>query len=144
MNSKPLVGTWKLRSFEFRDNGGGVAYPWGDEVYGQVIYSADGYMSGSLMRGSRPQFQSSDVMSASDEECAKALKSYIGYAGTYSVNDNKVVHKAEVSFFPNWTNTEIERVWKVDGDVLTLSTSPTFFGGREVSAVLTWQRVTSN
>jgi hypothetical protein len=137
----PLVGTWKLVSFELRAEDGSTTYPWGKDVLGQVIYSAEGYMSGSLMQVDRPAFGSSDVMGGTAAEFDAAMKSYIGYAGAYSLNDGQVIHHASVSLFPNWTGTDIERFYAVEGNLLTLSTPPSVFGGQRVSAALVWERL---
>jgi hypothetical protein len=137
----PLVGTWKLVSFELRAEDGGTSHPWGQNVTGQVTYSAEGYMSGSFMTIDRPNFGSSDVMGGTAEEFAAAMKSYVGYAGSYSLKDGQVIHHASVSLFPNWTGTYIERFYAVDGNLLTLSTPPGVFGGQRVSAALVWERL---
>ncbi len=139
--TNPLIGTWKLVSFELRAEDGSTVHPWGEEVAGQVTYSAEGYMSGSFMQMGRPAFESSDVMGGSAEEFAAAMKSYVGYAGSYSLRGNQVIHHASVSLFPNWTGTDIERFYAVDGNLLTLSTPPGVFGGQRATAALVWEKL---
>ncbi len=137
----PLVGTWKLVSFELRTDDGKTIFPWGKEVTGQVTYTDDGYMSGSFMKLNRKPFNSVDILGGTLAEFEAAMKSYVGYAGTYSINGDQVIHHASVSAFPNWTDTNIERHFVVEGDRLTLSTSPSTFGGQKASGVLIWQKL---
>jgi Lipocalin-like domain len=141
MAANTLIGTWKLVSFEVRSEDGSVTFPWGSDVTGQVIYGPDGYMSGCLMPANRPSFASADVMGGSAAEFEAAMKSYIGYAGPYSLERDRVIHHANVSLFPNWTGTDIERFYEVDGNRLTLSTPPSVFGGYKVTAALVWEKL---
>lgn len=138
-----LEGTWTLLSVEFRLEDGTIKHPWGSEVAGQVIYGSDGYMAGSFMKKGRSAFKDADVMAGKADEFEAAMKSYVGYAGAYSIEDNRVVHHASVSLFPNWTNTDIERFFTIDGNTLTLSTPPLVFGGIQGSAALVWKKMAS-
>ena len=125
-SSNALVGTWKLVSFMLRLQDGTTRHPWGSEVAGQVIYGPDGFMAGSLMKRDRSPFEASDVMAGTPQEYEAAMTSYVGYTGPYSLQGNRVIHHAEVSLFPNWTGTDIERFFEVQGSKLTLSTPPLY------------------
>jgi hypothetical protein len=138
--SNPLLGTWKLVSVELRLQDGTTRHPWGSEVVGQVIYSSDGFMAGSFMKKNRSPFAAMDVMAGTVQEFEDAMKSYVGYAGPYSLRGNRVIHHAEVSLFPNWTGTDIDRFFEIEGKVLTLSTPPLVFGGTQGTAVLVWEK----
>ena len=142
-NEPELTGTWLLVSFELRFEDGTKSYPWGPQVRGQVIYGKDGYMAGSLMKEGRPKFRSEDIMAGTVEEFSEAMKSYIGYCGPYEYLDGRVIHHAEVSLFPNWTGTKIERFVLIENDLLTLSTPPLPFGGKVGTANLVWKRAPS-
>ncbi len=141
MSENPLIGTWKLNSFELRAEDGTIIHPWGTDVAGQVIYSPDGFMSGSFMRTGRMSFAADDVMAGSAEEFAAAMKSYVGYAGKYSLKEGLVIHHAAISLFPNWIDTDIARFFKMDGNLLTLSTPPGVFNGMNVAAALVWEKL---
>jgi hypothetical protein len=142
-SSNLLVGTWTLISVELRLLDGKTLFPWGEEVTGQLIYGADGYMAGSFMKNHRAAFAASDVMAGSLSEFEGAMKSYVGYAGAYTVDQNRVIHHAQLSVFPNWSGTDIERLFLIDGDTLTLSTPPLVFGGVQGAAVLVWRKLPS-
>lgn len=105
------------------------------------MYGSDGYMAGSFMKQDRSTFEGNDVMAGSAQEFEDAMKSYVGYAGPYSLRGGRVFHQATVSLFPNWTDTTIERFFDVTGSKLTLTTPPLVFGGISATAALVWQRL---
>jgi hypothetical protein len=80
-------------------------------------------------------------MAGTPPEFEAAMKSYIGYAGPYSLQDNRVIHHAEVSFFPNWTGTEIDRCFEIEVNKLIFSTPSLIFGGIQGIAVLVWEKL---
>lgn len=137
-SENPLLGTWNLVSLELRLEDGTTKHPWGSEIAGQLMYGADGFMAGSFMRTGRSPFLAPDVLAGTAIEFEAAMKSYVGYAGPYSIDGNRVVHHAEVSLFPNWTGTDIDRFFEVHDEELTLSTPPLVFGGVRGTAALVW------
>ena len=50
MEANPLVGAWRLVSYEGR-TGDNVLYPLGEDATGYIMYTHDGYMSVSMMAG---------------------------------------------------------------------------------------------
>ena len=138
-----LIGAWELISFELRQEDGTIKYPWGSNIKGQVMYSSDGYMAGSFMKENRADFEGDDLVSGSVQEFEAAMKSYVGYAGPYSLHGDRVFHQATVSLFPNWTDTSIERFFDVTGNKLTLTTTPLVFGGISAVGALVWQKLPS-
>ena len=55
-NEAPIVGAWRLVSFQSRTDNGEVTYPFGEEAQGTIIYTAHGRYAVQLMRGTRPRF----------------------------------------------------------------------------------------
>ncbi|MDP9383392.1 MAG: lipocalin-like domain-containing protein [Chloroflexota bacterium] len=143
MNTNPLVGTWRLVSFEVRASDGRVSHPYGPDATGYIIYSPDGYMSVTITAADRPNFDASDLLGGSVEERAEAAGTYVSYCGTYEVQDATVVHRVQMSLFPNWVGTEQVRFYELKGDRLHLSTAPMLLGGSEQRAQLIWERVPS-
>ena len=43
-----FVGTWRLLDYSFIHDDGSIEHPWGTNVRGYLLYSAEGYMSGNL------------------------------------------------------------------------------------------------
>ncbi len=139
--NNPLVGTWKLSSYEIKSENGDVAYPFGQNAIGFVMYSINGYMSANIMKGDRPECGSEHFLFANQEEKVMAADGYLSYGGKYKVNGKKVQHHTEFSLFPNWVGTCQERFYKIDGNKLVLSTSPIESCGINWTAHLEWVRV---
>ncbi len=138
-----LVGTWRLVAWENRDAQGQVTWPVGHAARGYIMYTADGYMSVQIMTANRPLFAADDLLTGSSAEKAGAAETYIAYAGRYERRANTVIHHVELSLFPNWVGTQQERLLEVSGDRLILSTAPLLLGGKQQTAHLIWERVSS-
>ena len=138
----PLVGTWKLLSYEVRYLDESVSYPWGPDAQGLLIYSADGYMMVTLCAAHRPHFAGGDLVHASPEEQAQAARTYLSYGGPYERQGQRLVHHVQVSLFPNWVGQDQDRVIEVlERDRLILRTQPLLIAGQVGTAYLIWQRV---
>jgi len=141
MASNPLVGLWRLVSFELRDLDGQASCPFGEAAQGYIIYGENGHMSVNIMAAGRTRFASDDQTAATSEEKIAAADTYISYAGRYSLEDGKVLHHVDVSFFPNWVGTDLIRLFEIKGDLLSLSTPTIRVGGERRTAHLLWERV---
>ena len=142
MAPNPLIGTWRLLSWENRNvDDGEVSYPLGKDTVGYIMYGQDGYMSIAIMSPDRPKFAAGDLLSGGAEERARAVGTYVSYCGQYEFLGDTVVHRVELSLFPNWVGVEQERLVEVMGDRLTLSTRPILLGGVQRSAHLIWEAV---
>jgi hypothetical protein len=129
-----LVGVWRLRAFESHRDGLPVHYPFGRDAAGLLVYTADGTMSGQLMRRGRPSFASATITGGTDTELRAAATGYVAYAGTFQVDEDRRVvrHRVTMSLFPNLVETVQERAITLTGGVLELRTPE---GGR-----LVWER----
>ena len=142
MSMNPLVGTWRLVSFEVRDDEGRVTYPFGrEDAIGFITYSPDGHMAVQFGRADRARLAVGDWVAAAPAEIAAAARDYFAYCGTYELRDGEVVHRVELSLLPNWIGGEQVRLVAFDGERVTLSTPPTPIGGRQQTATLVWHRV---
>ena len=134
-----LIGAWKLVSFVEKPlNGSPPNYPMGERPTGIIMYTPDGYMSAQLMRANPGHF-ASDWFKATSEEYARVASTYFAYAGPFEVDEESstVTH----SLFPNWIGQKQQRIARIEGDALHLSTvSPIQSGGRPVNAYLEWRR----
>jgi hypothetical protein len=140
MTPNPLIGTWKLVSWENRTLDGQVSYPFGKDAAGYIIYTNDGYMFVSIMRAKREPFASGDLLGGSLEEKANAAETYLSYGGRYEYQGDAVIHHVELSLFPNWVGGEQERLVELSGTRLILSTAPFLLGGKQQTAHLIWER----
>ena len=129
MVSNPLIGIWRLLSWENRNVvDSEVGYPLGKDAAGYIMYGQDGYMSVAIMRPDRAKFAAGDLLSESAQERAQAASTYVSYCGRYEFRGDTVVHRVELSLFPNWIGVEQERLVEVAGDRLILSTRPILLG----------------
>lgn len=84
MTQNPLIGTWRLVSWENRTHRQ-VTYPFGQDAIGYITYSEDGYMFVAIMTANRPQFTSGDPLGGSIAEKAAAAETHVSYCGTYKI-----------------------------------------------------------
>jgi hypothetical protein len=140
MSSLSLVGTWALESWQMVDSSGAVDEPFGRRPVGYLMYGLDGYMSAVFMSTGRKAFAAGDILGGTPEEKSAAIGTCIAYCGRYSVEGDRVRHHVEVSLFPNWIGTTLERIVSLDGDTLRISTVPTFMKGRMQTGHLVWKK----
>jgi hypothetical protein len=89
----PLIGTWRLLSWENRSvEDGQVSYPLGEDATGYIMYNDDGYMFVAIMAPNRLRFAADDLLSATKEEEAQAEETYVSYCGRYDFEGDTVVH----------------------------------------------------
>jgi hypothetical protein len=125
-DSNPFVGTWKLISWEITQPDGTIHSPYGKDVVGYLIYTADGYMSAEIMdpdrQQSEPNFplETAAAQTLSDPDRARAYSTYLSYCGTYTVEGSTVTHHVKVGLIPGWTGTEQPRPFQFDQGRLIL------------------------
>ena len=142
MESNPLIGTWRLLSWENKSvEDGQVSYPLGEDATGYIIYNEDGYMFVAIMAPHRLRFAHDDLLSATKEEEALAEETYVSYCGRYDFEGDTVVQHVEMSLFPNWIWGDQERLVDLRANRLTLSTRPLLLRGIQQTAHLIWERV---
>ncbi|HAK59112.1 MAG TPA: hypothetical protein DCO77_01845 [Nitrospiraceae bacterium] len=137
-----FVGIWRLVSSEFKQSDGEIAYPFGNDTVGMLIYDESGHMSVQFMRSERPAFVSNDLRNGTPEEIQAAFDGYVAYFGTYEVNeeDGTVTHRIRGSLFPNWVGQNQKRFFAFSGNRLTLKTPPMPAAGTTVTGILVWER----
>jgi len=141
MVSNPLIGTWKLISWENRSVDGQISYPFGRDAVGYIMYNQDGYMFVAISCPNREKFAAGDLLRGSIEEKAQAADTYVSYCGQYEFRGDTVVHHVDLSLFPNWVGVEQERLVELRGNRMTLSTHPILLGGVQGTTHLIWERV---
>jgi Lipocalin-like domain len=73
MTSNPLIGTWRLISWETRSvDGQKISYPLGKDTVGYIMYNEDGYMFVAIIRPNRVRFAAGDLLGGSIEEKVQA------------------------------------------------------------------------
>jgi hypothetical protein len=129
-----LIGTSRLERWEIvYEDGRPPECPLGADAEGFLIYTADGHVSATLARRSRPRLADDDGAKA------RAYEAYFGYAGRYEVRDGAVVHHIAIAPDPALTGATTLRNAVLDGDRLTLS-GPDFAAGSPRSHRILWRR----
>jgi hypothetical protein len=138
-----LVGTWKLVSASSTTSTGTRnETPYGFEPTGFLTYTADGRMSSVISYGGRKPLTFGRTGAALMEEQAEAFKTFLAYAGRYTLSDDQVTHHVEVSSIQNYVKKDMVRTIAFDGDRITLVTPPMAVNGEIQTVALTWQRLT--
>lgn len=137
-----LIGAWRLADWaiEYSD-GRPTTYPFGEQPDGQLMYSADGRMSGTICRRERQRMSNENVRQAPMAEKAAAFDSYFQYAGTWRIDGDRVIHTVEQSLNPNFVGTHQVRDMDYSGDQLVLSARQRTASGAEMHNKLVWRRV---
>ena len=135
-----ILGTWRLQSFMREVIATGQRYnEFGEKPDGYISYLPDGRMHAILTIDDRMK---PGAPVPANEERVK-IGTTIGYAGTYSVEGDKISHRIEFSSNQVWTGTEQVRFYKRDGDTLTITTAVNKNpkDGQEGRTVAVWKKV---
>ena len=100
MEANPLLGTWKLKAYVVTTAAGERPTPYGENPTGYLSYSADGRMHVIATANGRI----APVGAAPpDNERVALYDTMFAYAGTYSVETDKVIHHIDISWNETWT-----------------------------------------
>jgi hypothetical protein len=134
-----LVGTWQLVSASSKTSKGEQGEPpYGLNPLGFLTYTADGRVTALISYGGRKTLSGAG---GTLEEQAEAFKTFLAYAGRYSIAGDKVTHTIEVSSIQNYVDRDLVRSVQFQGDRITLVTPPTLVNGKIQTVELIWQRL---
>jgi hypothetical protein len=137
-----LIGTWKLVSATDTTDTSETRDTFGQNPTGFLTYTADGRMMGIISNGGRKPLSTLDYVAAPEDERAAAFATFAAYAGTYTLDANRVIHHVQIAWLQNLVRTDLVRtILKLDGDQLILRAPPSLRGGIQATTVLVWQRV---
>ena len=137
-----LVGTWKLVSATETTEEGEQSDAFGRNPIGFLTYTGDGRMIAIISNGGRKPLSTIEYTTAPVEERAEAFATFAAYAGTYTLETNRVTHHVQVAWLENWVGSDqIRTVVKHQDDQLILRSPPFQIAGKTVTAELTWQRL---
>jgi hypothetical protein len=140
-DASALLGTWRMISWkkEFVSDGKAVD-ALGPNPQGFITYSADGRVSVIVVPRDRPAPAS---LPPSDAEKVRLFDSLFAYAGTYTLDDDKVVHHLDTTWNQSWTGTEQVRFYKLSGKRLLIhgAPAPDPFTGRDVIHRVEFEKV---
>ena len=140
MDANPLLGTWKLKSYVVTTAAGVQPTPYGETPTGYLSYTADGRMQVIAAANGR-------IVPAGptppDNERVALYDTMFAYAGTYSVEADKVIHHVDISWNEAWTGTDQIRHFQLEGNTLTLTTRITDSASNtEAHYAVVWEKVT--
>ena len=134
-----LVGTWKLVGASSTTSAGErIEAPYGVGPVGFLTYTAEGRISSVISYGGRKPLS---MGGGKIEEQAEAFKTFLAYAGRYTLSGDKIMHHIEVSSVQNYVDRDLVRTIKFEEDRITLTTPPTPVNGKIQTLELVWQRV---
>jgi Lipocalin-like domain len=138
----PVVGTWQVTSFSVLVlDTSEVLRPFGEHPIGYLQYSPGGHKLVFLSTGTPKRAAGAAY---NDAERVDAYNGIIAaYAGTYSVEGNKVTHHIVASWFPEWVGGDQIRYAEIERNGLTIKTAPLKIplDGRDGVATATFERV---
>ena len=115
-SNHPLVGTWKLSSWQVITDGVPV------DVFGP---SPNGYLV--LTPEGRSIVLTTAVGRKSGmDDVSRAMlhKTMLSYSGRYRVEGNDFITVVEISWNEEWNGTEQRRHYRIEGDKLIIETAP--------------------
>ena len=138
----PLIGVWKLISFEGRYEGEEPFFPFGKDAKGLLIYTDVGRFSVQMMAPNRPKFVSGDQLKGTVKEINECFKGCISYFGEYEFNATGgfVIHHIENSLFPNWEGAQ-KRFVEISDKRISLTTPPVMWNEKMGIGTLIWERL---
>lgn len=106
-----------------KTDSGKTVYPYGEKLFGMLIYTPGGHMSALLMNPDRKKFASDDLKAGTTEEIKQAYEKFDAYCGTYTIDEEKgtVTHHVEGAKFPNWVGTNQVRNFELKGNKLQIT-----------------------
>jgi lipocalin-like protein len=134
-----LVGAWKLVSaMSVTSSGERDEAPYGSHPDGCLTYTGDGRVTAMISYDGRPSLSAGG---GTREEQAEAFKTFLAYAGRYTLSGGKVTHHVEISSIQNYVGRDLVRSIKFEGDQITLATPPTRVNGKIQRIELVWKRL---
>ncbi len=138
-----IVGTWRMfavYSWTGEDKKDLNKEAYGPHPSGLITYTADGRMSVLETYDNRKPL-SKDREAAPLEERAEAFSTMVAYAGSYTLDGDKVIHHPEVSASPGPSRDQVRFVTFQDQDHVSLRTPPVMRNGKPEIHEMFWERV---
>ena len=136
-----LIGTWTLVSAVREEiPSGATSTMFGEKPQGVLNYSPEGRMLALIAHGDRKPAADGRATPA---EAEALYRSMLSYGGSYSVADDVVTHRVDISWNEKFTGGEQKRHFKLEDNRLILSTpqSPDPIDGKMSVRRLVWERV---
>lgn len=114
-----LQGTWKMLSWKREIVATGLHVDaLGPDPVGFINYGADGRFYAIVTSKDRPRPL---ALPPTENEKLGLFNTMLAYSGTYTLDDEKVVHHVDASWNQAWTGTDQVRFYKLNGDKLSIT-----------------------
>jgi hypothetical protein len=132
----PLVGNWKLVSWQVIGEDGKPQDVFGKAPNGYLVLTPEGRsIVLTTASGRKPGI---------DNAARAALqKSMLSYSGRYRVEDSDFITTVDISWNEEWNGTEQRRHYRIEGDTLFIESAPApsmVFPGKTDFRRLVWVR----
>jgi hypothetical protein len=134
--AKQLVGSWKLSSWVIQVVGGEATEPFGPNPKGRAVFTPNEYVAFIIVAPNRKP-------ASNNEESAALLKSLLAYTGKFTIDGDKFTTKVDISGNELLTGQDQVRVFRLDGDRLSIRTAEQVSAvlvGKKVVGTLIWER----
>jgi Lipocalin-like domain len=135
-----ILGSWRMTSWQIEDLASGETRDaFGPNPHGYISYTADGRVMVLVLKTDRGR---PAALVPTNEEKLALYDSMFAYAGTYTVDAEKVVHHIDMSWNQSWTGTSQIRFLRLQGDRLTYVGAPARnpMNGRDCLHTVIFQR----
>jgi hypothetical protein len=132
--TNPLVGTWKVVSFQLEIQDTGRRSDVYEKPTGFIVATADGRFTAILADSARLPSDAPGVL----------FDGMMAYSGRYRLQgEGCFITTVDVAWHPTWVGTEQKRYFKLDGDTLSIISPPQQHPkvpGQLVRGVIVWKR----
>ncbi|MGO4620907.1 lipocalin-like domain-containing protein [Ensifer sp. 2YAB10] len=140
-NTSELLGTWKMLSWKREVVATGeTSDAMGADPIGYLSYDGDGRVTAVVVKRDRPKLKGAVP---TDDEKAALFDTMLAYAGSYRLEDGRIIHHLDASWNPAWGMSELIRPFVVEGDKLVIYGAPAIDPrtGEEVTYHLEFRRM---
>ena len=133
-----LLGRWRIREWVQRYDDGRERYPFGRTPQGFIQYDRERMFC--LLCGGERKPLSGGQWTAPDAEKAAAFASCLAYSGTYEIAGDEILHRVDLSLYPNWVGTTQRRRAVLQAGRLALTARLEEGTPEARTAELVWER----
>ena len=117
-----LLGSWRMTSWIYEVlETGEVKHALGESPRGYISYAPDGRMMVLVLREGRV---TPTALVPTPEEKIALYDTMFAYAGTYTIEEDRVIHHIDMSWNKTWEGTQQVRFVKTDGRTLIYKSAP--------------------
>jgi hypothetical protein len=134
-----VVGVWRfVKEIDYKSNGSKIELVPADGYVGQIIYTADGFMSAQIF----PRGRTWKPETATMKDLKSTLDLSTSYFGRYEIDSVKkqITHKVAGNLDPTAETTNYFREFNLSGNTLILS-GTWEYEGEKFKFEITWQRI---